>query len=55
LKAGSYEYKVALDGSWGVNYGSDGALNGPNYTMTLAADSTVTFTYDPNTHLVTTK
>jgi len=55
LKAGSYEYKVALDGSWGVNYGSDGALNGPNYTLTLAADSTVTFTYDPNTHLVTTK
>jgi len=55
LKAGSYEYKVALDGSWGVNYGSDGALNGPNYTLTLAADFTVTFTYDPNTHLVTTK
>ncbi|TRZ50225.1 extracellular solute-binding protein [bacterium] len=55
LKAGSYEYKVALDGSWGVNYGSDGALNGPNYALTLAADSTVTFTYDPNTHMVTTK
>ena len=55
LKAGSYEYKVALDGSWGVNYGSDGSLNGPNYTLTLAADAAVTFTYDPNTHLVTTK
>jgi maltose-binding protein MalE len=54
LTAGSYEYKVALDGAWGVNYGSDGALNGPNYTLELAADSTVTFTYNPETHLVET-
>ena len=50
-----YEYKVAMDGAWGVNYGSDGSLNGPNYTLTLAADATVTFTYDPTTHMVTTE
>ena len=49
-----YEYKVAMDGAWTVNYGSDGTLNGPNYTLTLPADSSVTFTYDPNTHMVTT-
>jgi len=55
LKAGSYEYKVAMDGAWTVNYGSDGKQDGPNYTLTLAADAAVTFTYDPNTHLVTTK
>jgi maltose-binding protein MalE len=55
LKAGSYEYKVAMDGAWTTNYGSDGKQDGPNYTLTLTADSTVTFTYDPNTHLVTTK
>ncbi len=54
LKAGSYEYKVAMDGAWTVNYGSDGKQDGPNYTLELTADSTVTFTYDPNTHLVTT-
>lgn len=52
LTAGDYEYKVALDGSWAVNYGSDGAQDGPNYTLSLAADSTVTLIYDPETHLV---
>jgi hypothetical protein len=49
-----YEYKVAMDGAWTLNYGSDGKENGPNYTLTLAADSSVTFTYDPATHMVTT-
>jgi arabinogalactan oligomer/maltooligosaccharide transport system substrate-binding protein len=52
LPAGDYEYKVALDGAWTVNYGSDGAQDGPNYTLSLPADSTVTFTYNPETHLV---
>jgi arabinogalactan oligomer/maltooligosaccharide transport system substrate-binding protein len=52
IPAGDYEFKVAMNGDWGVNYGSDGAQDGPNYTLSLAADSTVTFTYDPETHLV---
>lgn len=52
LPAGDYEYKVALDGAWTTNYGSDGSLDGPNYTLSLPADSTVTFVYDPETHLV---
>jgi maltose-binding protein MalE len=52
IPAGEYEFKVALDGSWTVNYGSDGAQDGPNYPLSLAADSSVTFTYDPETHLV---
>src|SRR5690606_36719591 len=52
LPAGDYEYKVALDGAWTVNYGSDGAQDGPNYALSLTADSTVTFIYDPETHLV---
>jgi hypothetical protein len=52
LPAGDYEFKVALDGSWAVNYGSDGAQDGPNYTLSLPADSTVLFTYNPETHLV---
>lgn len=52
IVAGEYEFKVALDGDWKVNYGSDGALDGPNYALSLAADSTVTFVYDPETHLV---
>ena len=52
LVAGDYEFKVALDGDWTVNYGSDGAQDGPNYVLSLAEDSTVTFTYDPETQLV---
>jgi arabinogalactan oligomer / maltooligosaccharide transport system substrate-binding protein len=54
IPAGDYEYKVALDGAWTVNYGSDGAQDGPNYTLSLPADSTVTFTYNAETHLVET-
>jgi arabinogalactan oligomer/maltooligosaccharide transport system substrate-binding protein len=52
IPAGEYEFKVAMDGDWGTNYGSDGALDGPNYALSLPADSTVTFVYDPETHLV---
>jgi maltose-binding protein MalE len=52
LTAGDYEYKVALDGSWTTNYGSDGNQDGPNYKLTLAADGTVEFVYDPATKLV---
>jgi maltose-binding protein MalE len=55
LKAGSYEYKVAMDGAWTVNYGSDGKQDGPNYKLDVAADGEVTFTYSPDTKLVTTK
>lgn len=52
LPAGDYEYKVALDGSWTTNYGSDGLQDGPNYKLSLAAESKVSFTYDPATKLV---
>lgn len=52
LTKGDYEYKVAMDGAWTVNYGSDGKQDGPNYKLSLAADGTVTFTYNPDTHLV---
>ena len=52
LPAGDYEGKVAHDGLWDENYGVDGEPDGPNYTFSLAADGTVTFTYDPETHLL---
>ena len=52
IPAGDYEFKVALDGAWTVNYGSDGAQDGPNYAISLPADSTVTFTYNPESHMV---
>jgi hypothetical protein len=52
LPAGDYQVKVALDGGWTLNYGVDGKQDGDNYTFTMAADGTVTFTYDPETHLL---
>jgi arabinogalactan oligomer/maltooligosaccharide transport system substrate-binding protein len=53
LKAGEYEGKIALDGSWTLNYGVDGKADGDNYKFTLAADGTVDFSYDEATHLLT--
>jgi maltose-binding protein MalE len=53
LPAGDYEGKVALDGAWTTNYGVDGEADGPNYTFSLASDSTVTFSYDPESHILT--
>lgn len=52
IPAGDYEAKVALDGAWTVNYGVDGELDGANYAFSLAEDGTVTFVYDPESHLL---
>jgi hypothetical protein len=52
LPAGDYEGKVALDGAWTENYGVDGAADGDNYPFTMAADGTVTFTFDSETKLL---
>jgi pullulanase len=52
--AGAYEYKVALNGSWDVNYGLHAQQNGPNIPLaTTAAPQSVTFYYDDKTHWVT--
>ncbi len=53
IPAGDYECKVALDGSWTTNYGVDGAQDGDNYTFSVPADGPVTFTYDPESHVLT--
>ncbi|WP_430866888.1 alpha-amylase family glycosyl hydrolase [Demequina aurantiaca] len=53
LPAGDYEYKIAIDRAWEENYGVDGVPDGANIPLSLTADSTVTFTYDNETHLVT--
>ncbi|NOV96371.1 pullulanase-type alpha-1,6-glucosidase [Isoptericola halotolerans] len=46
LPAGDYEYKVALNGSWDVNYGVGGVQGGPNATYTHDGGK-VTFYWDP--------
>ncbi|WP_273653979.1 pullulanase-type alpha-1,6-glucosidase [Cellulomonas fimi] len=53
LPAGTYEYKVAIGGSWTENYGAGGVRDGANVTYTLAAPTAVTFYYDPVTHWFT--
>jgi hypothetical protein len=53
LKAGDFEFKVAMDGGWDTNYGVDGKPNGDNYKVTLPADGTIEFVYDPATKLLT--
>ncbi|GAA1851414.1 pullulanase-type alpha-1,6-glucosidase [Myceligenerans crystallogenes] len=49
LPAGTYEYKVALDGTWDDSYGREGGAD--NAPLHLEAPATVRFTYDDATHL----
>ncbi len=55
IPPGSYEYKVAVGGTWDENYGAGGAAGGANiaYTVTGDAPQQVTFVYDATTHQVT--
>ncbi len=54
IPAGSYEVKVAINESWDENYGDGGVQNGANIPFTVAVeDSTVVFTYDPVSHILT--
>ncbi len=50
---GSYEYKVALDGSWTENYGEGGQRDGPNIRLDVPENNfKVRFVFDYNTKLV---
>src|SRR5688500_4978547 len=52
--AGAFEYKVALNGTWDVNYGLNAIQNGPNLPLTTSgAPQNVSFFYDHKTHWVT--
>ncbi|GAB4574309.1 MAG: maltose/maltodextrin ABC transporter substrate-binding protein MalE [Anaerolineae bacterium] len=53
VPAGEYEFKVALEGAWAENYGVDGERDGANIPLVVEEDSTVTFVYDSETHVVT--
>ncbi|GEL96537.1 pullulanase-type alpha-1,6-glucosidase [Cellulomonas terrae] len=53
IPAGSYEYKVAVGGSWDENYGAGGAPGGANVAYTVATTGPVTFYYDASTHYFT--
>ncbi len=49
LPAGDYEYKVAVNGSWDVNYGVGGVRDGGNATYSHDGGE-VTFYWDPVSH-----
>ncbi len=53
LEAGEYEYKIAFDGDWAVNYGADATHDGDNVALVLEETTEVTFTFDPNTNMIT--
>ncbi|MBG6058473.1 pullulanase-type alpha-1,6-glucosidase [Cryobacterium sp. MP_M5] len=49
LPAGAYDYKVAINGSWDINYGAGGVPNGANVAFT-APGGPVTFYFDPRSN-----
>ncbi len=53
IPAGDYEAKVAHNESWDENYGAGGVQNGPNIPFSVGANETVTFDYDPVSHILT--
>lgn len=51
VPAGSYEYKVAVNGSWAENYGANGVRDGGNVAYTHAGGP-ITFYFNPTTKIV---
>jgi alpha-amylase len=52
LPAGDYEWKVAIDDSWTVNYGAGGAAGGGNLALSVpAGGASYVFTWDQVTHV----
>ena len=54
LAAATYEYKVAINGSWNENYGANGALDGGNIQLTVPSLMDVTIYYSDVSHLTAT-
>jgi glycosidase len=53
VPAGNWEYKAPLNDSWDLNYGLNARRDGPNIPLSVAADGSVKFFYDDDTHWVT--
>ncbi|MBE2268696.1 MAG: pullulanase-type alpha-1,6-glucosidase [Anaerolinea sp.] len=54
IPAGAYEAKVAINESWGLNYGLDGARDGANIPFVVEEEGTVTeFTFDSASNIMT--
>ncbi|WP_105031153.1 glycosidase [Arthrobacter ruber] len=46
LPAGTYQFKILVDGSWEENYGRFGVRDGANHELHLLSDTSVTFRFD---------
>jgi alpha-amylase len=52
--AGTYEWKVAINDSWDVNYGAGGAAGGSNIVVEIPAGTTsISFVWDQVSHVPT--
>ena len=51
IPPGDYEFKVAINESWDLNYGAGGVQNGDNIPFSIIGSSEVTFTWDSATHV----
>jgi Ca2+-binding RTX toxin-like protein len=52
IPVGTYQTKAAINESFDENYGAGGVPNGPDIIFTVPANATVTFTYDPVSHIL---
>ncbi|MDJ0710665.1 MAG: pullulanase-type alpha-1,6-glucosidase [Woeseiaceae bacterium] len=52
VPAGNYEYKVALNDAWDENYGAGGASGGANLPLSVATATSITFSYDHRSHVI---
>lgn len=50
LPAGTYYYKISVNGSWAENYGLGGNFDGANVQLTLPKTQEVTFYYNDKSH-----
>ena len=56
IPAGDYEYKVALNGTWVVNYGLGGVRDGANITTTQpTTNAPLSFYFDSTDKFITTR
>lgn len=52
IPAGSYEYKVAANGSWAENYGANARSGGDNIKMIVPSTEDITFWYNDDSHII---
>ena len=55
VPAGTYAFKVTVNGSWDENYGAGGVAGGANIPLRLEGPAKVQFSYDDTSHVVSVK